>query len=327
MHLTTDRTDPLHVLRSTRSVLENARTVQIHTDKIATVASALEQELASPRIRKATTGTLEYETQKVFVENTLNFCFWAEYNAQKWAVEWPLGVVTNGGWFSLVAALDRAEENGFPIYDATYLSCLCLRDAREIFRGITSTSIPLFKERVKNLREAGRVLCDTAHSSFLHLLQATNHDAINLTRALTLNFPSFDDTASLRGEQIYFHKRAQICAHDIALLGNSFPEMQLENIEHLTGFADYRLPQVFRHFGVLEYSPYLAQIIDSHTLLGAGNKMEIEIRSATVWIIELLRQYMDSAYTAAAIDNAVWDVSQKIKKEMLPHHRTYTIYY
>ncbi|TMC84749.1 MAG: hypothetical protein E6J10_09115, partial [Chloroflexi bacterium] len=94
-------------------------------------------------------------------------------------------------------------------------------------------------------------------------------------------------------------------------------------------FADYKLPQVLRHFGVLEYHPTLAERIDNQQLLEAGSEEEVEIRAATIWACELLRREMirqDHPVTAAEIDLRLWLLGQN-SSEMRPYHRTRTIYY
>ena len=51
-------------------------------------------------------------------------------------------------------------------------------------------------------------------------------------------------------------------------------------------FADYRVPQVLRHLGIMEYSEALAIKIDSCEELSHGSTDEIEIRAATVVSVE-----------------------------------------
>jgi len=97
----------------------------------------------------------------------------------------------------------------------------------------------------------------------------------------------------------------------------------------LTIFADYKLPQVLRHYHVLEYDSTLAQRIDNQELLPAESEEEIEIRAATIWACELLRRTIQQhgyATTAAEIDLRLWLMGQQLT-EMRPYHRTRTIYY
>ena len=51
-------------------------------------------------------------------------------------------------------------------------------------------------------------------------------------------------------------------------------------------FADYRVPQILRHIGVLSYSDELAQLIDSETELAYSGKLEVELRAATVVTVD-----------------------------------------
>src|SRR5205814_1260354 len=103
----------------------------------------------------------------------------------------------------------------------------------------------------------------------------------------------------------------------------------LADLDQLTAFADYKLPQVLRHLAVLAYTPALAERIDKQELLGAGSAEEVELRAATVWACELLRREMakqGSALTAAEIDLRLWLIGQH-SSDMQPYHRTRTIYY
>ncbi len=330
IELNTDQVDPFHILTSTRMVLKDAELVSINTNALPALGKVLEEIMPAMKTRYIGTNKeqdVASAAQKAFILNTLNFCFWAEQNAPIWTIEWPKGKIHRGGVYALMAALDRAEADGYPIYNATYLSHLSLRDARSIWRSETSASIPLLHERVKNLREAGRVLSRLANGNFLNVIESINHDAIDLTRALIKNFPSFNDTTQFNGKRVYFYKRAQICAHSIALLSSLFPKLALHNTEQLTAFADYRLPQVYRHFDILHLHKKLADTVDTYQLILQDSREEIEIRSATIWVAELLRQYFGGTYTVRDIDFASWLLSQKIKNDMLPHIRVYTICY
>lgn len=54
----------------------------------------------------------------------------------------------------------------------------------------------------------------------------------------------------------------------------------------LTMFADYRVPQILRHRGILAYSEPLAQAIDSETELAYSSEFEVELRAATVITVD-----------------------------------------
>ena len=57
-----------------------------------------------------------------------------------------------------------------------------------------------------------------------------------------------------------------------------------------TVYADYRLPQVLRQLGVLEYNTELAYLVDNQKLIESGSGMEEVLRASTVLACELLAE-------------------------------------
>jgi len=51
-------------------------------------------------------------------------------------------------------------------------------------------------------------------------------------------------------------------------------------------FADYRVPQILRHKGIFEYSEGLEKAIDSEQELAYSSESEVELRAATVVIVD-----------------------------------------
>ena len=125
-------------------------------------------------------------------------------------------------------------------------------------------------------------------------------------------------------------KRAQILAADLygALAGEGLGD--LARIDVLTTFADYKIPQILRHFGVMRYSQALAGMVDGRQPLPAGSDQEVEIRSATIWAVELLRAELLKLgidRSAVQLDWLLWEQSQTINHQAPPYHRTLTVYY
>lgn len=96
----------------------------------------------------------------IFTMDLLNFCFWSEKGREEsFAIEWK-GKRWTGYW-SLVAALQRALDENIPITTPTFWSNEeeCTEDLlRTVFRSATSEEIPLFSDRLACLREAGQIL-------------------------------------------------------------------------------------------------------------------------------------------------------------------------
>lgn len=95
-------------------------------------------------------------------------------------------------------------------------------------------------------------------------------------------------------------------------------------------FADYRVPQILRHMGVMVYSAELSRKVDALEEIPFGSAEEIEIRAATIVAVERLQQCLqDQGRTLLVleVDWLLWQWGEAIKDTIKPHHRTLTIYY
>ncbi len=156
--------------------------------------------------------------------------------------------------------------------------------------------IPLFEQRLQNVHEVGRVLLDRYDGQFANAIEQADHSAVRLVLLLAHQFPSFHDVAFYRGHEVRFFKRAQICVADLHGSFGGKGWGSFTDLDQLTAFADYKVPQVLRHFGILGYSPSLAARIDKQELLTPGSEEEIELRAATIWACELLRRGVRTVY-------------------------------
>lgn len=324
--------DPLGVLTGTASVMRTASLVTIDQRAVTRLAG---EWAAEPWPEQAgldalhfTDGT-ERTVNWILLLDTLNFCFWAEKDQPRWRVEWR--GQTLDGYAALAAALTRAVEEGRPLWDAHYLADLPYHTLAEILRPIPGAPpIPLFEARLANIHEAGSVLLDRFDGQFSNAVKHAKGSAVALVQLIADEFRSFHDVTTWRGQSRPFLKRAQICVSDLhaAFAGESWGA--LHDLDRLTAFADYKLPQMLRAVGVLVYSQDLATTVDNYVLIPADSEEEVAIRSATVCAVELLRRALRERgieRTASAIDYRLWDASQRLDVEVKPYHRTRTIYY
>ena len=320
--------DPLRILESTETVLKKSQFVSVDEENISKTANHIlnrfQKGFSAQELDMGARDILENDLQLIFLEDAVNFCFWPDKGKPKWEVEWPPNKIS-GGWYGLVSCFKRALAENVPILNAEYLSSLSIDDAKIFFLGINGVEIPLLKERVQNLREAGKILLEKFDGRFINVLEESQFDTIKLVKTLQENFPSFNDISFFDGKEVIFLKRAQICANDISYILKETPK-KIIGLEKLTAFADYKLPQILREYGVLQYDDALACAIDALKEIPRGSREENEIRSATVWIVELLRQKI-KIMTAREIDNTLWFMSQEIQQSSKPYHRTRTIYY
>ena len=350
--------DPLGVLVSTAGVMQQATSVAIDRAAIERLADELVASRATP---PAWDSTLHFRAPEpngtprtagwVLVLDALNFCFWAQGDDPdvRWRVSWR--GETHDGYDALAAALSRAVEEGVPVWDPGWLTALDEDTLRHVLRPVPGCpEIPLFTDRLTNLRELGRGLLNLAADQpgidpVVSLIEGARGSAVELVRSVVARFPSFDDTAvwidlqTHQERQVRFYKRAQILVADLAgsLAGDSLGAFH--DLATLTAFADYKVPQVLRRFGILTYTPALADRIHRRELIASGSREEVEIRAATIQACERIRQALANrraasqheeaapVFTASDIDWLLWNAGQSLPAGSEPYHRTRTIFY
>ncbi len=257
---------------------------------------------------------------------------WSEEPDVRWRVEWR-GDTVDGYW-ALAAALSRAMEEGYPLDDPAWLASISAGDLRRIVRQADpgGPQIPLFPNRLANLQELGRGLLaiGAGSSSAAELVRSCNGSALELVARMAAAFPSFNDVAWHDGREVRFFKRGQILAADLAGALDGDELGHFTDLDRLTAFADYKVPQVLRRFGILSYQPDLVERIARRELIPAGSAEEIEIRAATLWAVEALRvalARLGRERTASDIDWLLWQAGQELPADAEPYHRTLTVYY
>ncbi|KAL8731591.1 MAG: hypothetical protein Q9166_003279 [cf. Caloplaca sp. 2 TL-2023] len=273
----------------------------------------------------------------IFLMDLLNFCFWSAKSdsLQRFAVEYE-GQRWTGYW-SLVAAIHRALEDNIPITTPSFwITGDCTDELLEhVFCSATSEPIPLLDERIQCIREAGRILAKDFEGSVLQLIQRAKQSAAALVNLLVTHFPCFNDTATFEGKPIHFYKRAQILVADLWACFEGQSYGLFHDIDTITMFADYRIPQMLHALGCLRYSPSLESHIRSLKGLESGGNWEVQLRGCSIWCVELirreiLRQHPKAEINAIRIDFLLYDTMKERElkgEETIPHHRTRSIWY
>lgn len=186
---------------------------------------------------------------------------------------------------------------------------------------------------------------------------------------LTRDFACFDDKHVYEGYKVRFYKRAQIFAADVwaCFRGRALTPGEFADIDGITAFADYRIPQMLYTMGVLSYSPPVDAKIRRRESIASGSSWEVQLRGCSVWAVELLRReivaQLDAArgleevvdgdaqsrasipVNAILLDFHLYDNMKALEaeanaereqskaegailtNEMIPHHRTRSIWY
>ncbi|MCB0075774.1 MAG: queuosine salvage family protein [Anaerolineales bacterium] len=310
-------TDPLtQVRRSAQRIAAQARFV--HIDEAALAALA-ERIAASPHdvppwdddnhFRAGSSATAQY----LLVLDGLNFCFWP-------APTWEYDRLARSLKETMLVAPHR--------FRAEALATATESDVRAMLGD--ADDIPLLSQRTALLNELGSVLAARWQGQASQLVAAAAHSAAELVRLVTAELPGFRDHAIYQGWPVYFYKRAQIFVGDLygAFAGDDLGHF--DDIDRLTMFADYRIPQLLRAEGVLRYNARLASIVDLCRELPSGSDLEIEIRGCTIHAVEGLRDRLhalDVRLNALHLDWLLWNEGEQRRTAIAPAHCTRTIYY
>lgn len=274
----------------------------------------------------------------VFLIDTLNFCFWTPGDDTKWQV--------NGstGYFALCAAIKRAIDNGTDITNPRFYATITLGQLEAILEGDdASTRCPLLAERVECLHQVGTLLLDKYNGDFVNCVKAAGGSAQRLLAQVVDEFPCYRDEATFNGERVSIYKRAQILVGDLWSCYRGQGLGHFDDIDAITMFADYRVPQVLVHFGCLEYSDELLAILRTDVIMANGCAEEVEIRGASIHAVELLKAQVrsevrlhhpqlagaSSVVNSILLDHFLWDYRRRFAKELehIPFHKTISVYY
>ncbi len=317
------------VLETAKNVAKKSRQVQINKQALGRFSrKVLADEIQVPRWNRLYhfSGSDEATVSYLLVLDSLNFCFWPAPGKVKWKIEYESRKLS--GYYGLAAALKQAIESGAPVIKADYLAELTPSKLKGILGG--QGELPLLEHRLQILNKLGQVLLEEYEGQALKLVESAGGSAIRLVRLLVEKLASFRDVAEYQGHKVFFYKRAQIFAADLYGAFDGKDWGSFTDIDKLTAFADYKLPQVLRHLGIFDYAQALAQKVDQEIYLKAGCPEEVEIRANTIWTVELIRQELErmgKGLRAFEIDWMLWNLGQHGEFKVKPYHRTLTIFY
>ena len=312
------------VLESVEAVVKNARYVSIDEQAVYNWAKSIADcQFANDKddsllFRGSQSDCANY----ALISDALNFCFWSD---EPWEVEYK-----GKNWtrtFAMMAGLLKAIEK-----DSAWLTAArwIKADAEEVTRMFAGIGeIPMPQRRVEIFNETGRVLADRFDGHFLNLVEQELFDARRISYRLAECFPSFYDVSTFNDREVAFLKRAQICAADLHRVWVANGHSGLTNLESLTVFADYRLPQLFWHEKMIQLADDFATAIRNEEEIKADSIEEIELRAATIWVAKLICDNLTSLGRPVAaweLDYELW-LRAKSPEVTVPHHRTITNFY
>jgi len=314
------RVPGLDVRSACEWVASVASDVRIDGAALAALAADLRDAQAPPAWGWPHLGTDAAPAEDVaawtLLLSALNFCFWED--EPRWRVD------GRDGYMALAQALRRAHDSGAPVCSPAAWASWPVGDLAVLLQGDPGgpAAPPMLAERHAVAAEMGAWLRDSFAGSALTALRAAP-SAAGFAQQLAGTLRLFRDVAEYRGRRVPLLKRAQIAAHDCAAALGAAAPAGLRDRSGLTAFADYKLPQVLRAAGALEYSPSLSATIDARVELDPGCAVEVEIRACTVVAVDRLGALLRA--DPPLVDTMLWWRGQGLRAQ--PYHRVRTIWY
>ena len=296
-------------------VVDNSNYVKINYDKIDDFINNLKDTKYVHWKEDTNLNLSEKEwILLVFIIESMNFCFWKK---PKWKIEYNNELITGSN--ALFYSVIKEVENNSNFLNIDYLNNLDFNSFKDIFRGEEECS--LIEKRYNNFKEAVSYI---KNNDFYNELFNIKSD-LELRNYIVNNFSHFKDESIYKGKTIGFYKRATLLVNDLYNVSNTIKN-NINNVDNLTGCADYAIPRIFRDYGLLVYSDELANMIDSEELIEHDSEMEIEIRANMLYIIELIKDKLNNKINSVELDSIIWDMGHRIPRKSNSHH-TITIYY
>lgn len=330
------------VLQSAQFISDRAKSVSIRGEKIDECALKLIDEMSKKKYSFSTwkSHPLHPKTEDestvewIFMVDLLNFSFWPEANTEPYRVHYKNGQYS--GYWSLCAAINLAIDRcGDRITRPAFWHRATDEELLEIFQNKNTVGqLPMLQERIQLLRETGFILESKFEGSFLKMLQRAENNAVKLINLLFSNLHSFWDVSSFHDRTVFLLKRAQILVADLwaCFRGNSFG--YFEDIDVITMFADYRVPQQLQAMDLLWLRPHLHQRLSEGHTLCVHDEDVLELRACSIWVVELLRRTIkklrpDLDINAILIDFYLWDIAKENANQIqhIPIHRTRSVFY
>ena len=263
----------------------------------------------------------------VLALDAINFCFWPHpLQKQTNSLEYDhLAIALRG----IAEKDDDSSTNDDYFFRPDHLANLSFANMQAALEPLLQGHyLPNMEERCRLWNELGEALLQFHQGSVLSMIAACGRSAPTLVQSIVQTIPGFRDEAVWKGRWVALYKRAQIAVGDL----NAALHLELSDMDQLTTFADYRVPQVLRHWGALTYSSELARKVDS--LIELNSDEEVSIRAGTVVCVDKLVPMVnamskDMRVTAVKLDWHLWQVGEKMNQQekLLPHHRVNTIFY
>lgn len=306
------------IIKSCKYVADNSKSVKINETNLDKFIEKIKKVETEHWLAFSPYNLLDLPTETIInfllVYEAIDFSFWGN---PKWTIDTPTGK-EDGSIALLYAILKYVREK-----NTTDFSNITIDEFRKILKG--NVEIPLFEERYNIIRNVSDIVNEKMNGNFYTFIKGVTLDT-ELFEIIVKCFPNFKDERKYREKTIYFYKLAQLLTSDILHIRELKENIKVD-YSHLVGCSDYKIPQVMRGLGILEYSYKLSNIIDNKKEIKVNSEYEIEIRANMLVAIDLIKKKLGNRVCAIDINDYIWSQGRNKNIELKPYHLTRSINY
>lgn len=249
-------------------------------------------------------------------------CLWPSEGGEQWALH------HQGSWLTDAPALFAALQGWSGRGEGLVERFLDFSEAEAVRTFSGRGVLQLVPARAVRLREVAAAVVEHWEGSFSHLVEEARADGPTVVRLMVSTVPGYRDEWESEAGVLAFNK----LAHLATAMMSSRASTPFTRLDEFPVYADYMLPRVLRHLGVLRYEPELAAAVDQRRLIEPGSQWELAIRWATVNAAHSLREALNekgNPVTTPQLDYHLWwsSVLGPEADTMGEHHRTLTLAY
>lgn len=308
--------DILYKIEETsKFVSQNSKDVRINYNRLDEIIEVFDLSNNKHWLESNPFGILDMDVKNIInfllIYHTIgDYCFWGE---PKWTIKITEGEL-DGSFAMMYLVINRLKSG--KNFDMSF------EEFSDFLKA--NTEIPLLEDRYNNLVLMNKFLRKNGND-FYSLIKDI-YDDKTLFEYIISNLEYFKDESEYKEEKIYFYKRAQLLVSDVLHIREKLENVKVD-YSNLCGCADYKIPQVMRCFGILEFSRELSNLVDNKVELKEDSDMEVEIRANDIVVIDYIYKKLNKRLTRMDINDYVWLLGQDKSKMVKPYHRTLTNHY
>lgn len=306
------------IIKSCEYVVNNSKSVKINETKLDEFINTIKNVKTSNWLSFSPYNLLDLKVETIInfllVYESIDFSFWGN---PKWTIDTDNGK-EDGSIALLYAILKYVKDN-----NSTDFSNITKDEFKKILKG--NVEIPLFEERYNIIKNVSKIANEKMNGNFYTFIKDITTD-IELFEVIIKYFKNFKDERTYNNKNVYFYKLAQLLTSDILHIRELKENIKVD-YSHLVGCADYKIPQVMRGLGILEYSDKLASIIDNKKEIELNSEYEVEIRASMLIVIDTIKEKLENKFYSIDINDYIWTQGRNKSLDLKPYHLTRTINY